>query len=553
MLCLAIAGLVWSQDLPKVKLRGNIPPGDIKLVNRDGAVFTPDSLPADSTKIVGFYQNQGWLDCQLYISVENTANHAIIELNLRKGERYRLICMPIISGPDDSTAVAAQSIVNSYSNQFASSLTIEKIVEGVLSLYAQAGYPYCTVCPGNYRKLNDYKLQISISINPGPHVSVRRVEFRGIRNLSREYLNDYSGLRPPFEYSSDILKTAVWRMNHARFIKGVGFPELRYADNPENGIIFFSIEEVPSIMIDGALGYSSKDKSLYGIFNGAVSNILGGGRQFIFNLSRKDKTSRKIRFNYIEPLIFRQPLTLDLTAYQDDRDSLYIETGGQAGIIYSSSLSFEYGLALGVSRIAPESYGRSIIPTKNRRSIEIHFAADNRDYPANPKNGDYLRFEAGFISETTRRDSLFAGSSRYIRTAKIDYQQSIAIGSLSSFYGRAYGRGDFSEQGSIDRQFAVGGFGYLRGYNQDIFFVMRAAIITVEYRLLTGKDGRAYIFSDIGFLQKGLGSNEVENKNGFGIGIVAPNRAGVAIIELATPSDDGISAIKLHFGLKTGF
>lgn len=263
--------------------------------------------------------------------------------------------------------------------------------------------------------------------------------------------------------------------------------------------------------------------------------------------------SRKLRFNYIEPLVFHQPLTLDLAAYQDDRDSLYIETGGLAGVTYSSSLSFEYGLSFGASRISPESYGRSIIPNKNRRSITLNFVGDTRDYPANPKSGDYLQLEANFINETVRPDSIFTGRSSNFRTAKIDYRKSIAIGQSSSIYGRVYGRGDFSGLGAVDRQYAVGGFGSLRGYNQDFFFAMRAAIITVEYRLLTGKEGRAYIFSDVGFLQKGLGSNKVENKAGFGIGIVAPTRTGLAIVELAAPSDEGVSATKLHFGLKAGF
>jgi outer membrane protein assembly factor BamA len=549
---LAIYVIAWAQDVSKVTLRGDIPPRDIKLANRNGATFAPDSLAADSLKIVGYYQNQGWLDCRLSMLIVNTADRAFIEFRLQKGVRYRLDCIPSISGSEDSAAAGAKSIINSYSNQFASSIIIEKIAEDILRLYARVGYPYCTVCPGNYRKLIDGKLQVSISINPGPQVMVRRIEFKGIRNISQEYLNEYSGLRLPFRYSSDILNTAIWRLNHARFLKGAGFPELRYIDAPETGIVFFPIEEISPVIIDGALGYSSKDKSLYGMVNGIISNILGGGRQFIFNLSRKDKVSRKLRFNYIEPLIVHQTLTLDLAAYQDDRDSIYIETGGQAGVTYSS-IPFEYGLSFGASRIVPESYGRSIIPNKNRLSITLNFVGDTRDYPANPKSGDYLQLEANFINETVRRDSVFTGRSSNFRTVKIDYQKSIAIGLTSSIYGRVYGRGDFSGLGAVDRQYAVGGFGSLRGYNQDIFYVMRAGVITVEYRLLTGKEGRAYIFGDMGFLQKGLGSNKIEKKVGFGIGIVAPTPTGLAIVELAAPSDEGVSAAKLHFGLRAGF
>ncbi len=548
-----IAGGALAQNQSKVTLSGDIPAGGIRLVNRPGTFFIPDSLAADSARIVSYYHNQGWLDCRLSVSSTSKKGLTIIKYRLFKGERYRLAFAPIIGCPDDSIATASKSIVDFYANQFASSATIEKIADDILRLCARAGYPYCAVIPGGFRKKAGSILEISIVINPGPRVLVKRVEFDGTRNINPGFLSYYSGLRIPFVYSIDLMNSIVWRLNRAHFLKGVGSPKLRYIDIPENGIVYIPIMEMPPVILNGALGYSSGDKSFYGIFNGAVSNILGGGRQFTFSVSRKDKVSRKLRFNYIEPLFLRRPLALELTAYQDDRDSLYIETGGQAGITITSSISFEYGLALGISRIAPESYGRSIIPNKKRQLISFHFVSDTRDNSANPLNGDYLRLEASFFNEISRGDSMFSSSSKVYRTAAIDYQKSIAVGLSSSIYGGVYARGDFSGLNSADRQFAVGGFGSLRGYGQDIFYVMRAAIFTVEYRLLTGREGRAYIFADMGFLQKGLVSKKIENKNGFGIGILAPTRSGAATIELAAPSDEGVSAIKLHFGFKAGF
>jgi translocation and assembly module TamA len=553
ILGLILSGNLMAQDSLKVVLRGNRLPSGLILANRNGTIYRSDSVAVDSIKIVSAYQNQGWLDCQLQKTVEIRDHRVEISYRIQIGERYRLILIPIINGPDDSTAIAAKSIINSYSNQTASSLIIDNLANDLLQLYANDGYPYCTVNPGDYRKLENGILQVTVTIIPGPTVTIRRTEFTGLKNLDRNFLDTYSSLRPPFKYSSATVNTAAWRLSHARFIKSSADPELRYIDTPENGIIYFPIVEISSVILDGALGYSSKDKSVYGLVNGQVSNILGRGRQFGFNWLKKDKASRKLRSAFSEPLIFDQPLRLDLAAYQDDRDSLYIETGGQVGLTFTPFAAFEYGLAFGISRITPELFGRSVIPGKKRRWLTLNFIADTRDYQANPHKGDYLQFKADFINEITHTDSLFAGASINIRSARVDYQHSLSIGKSQSLYIRIFGRGDFSGDGSIDRQFPVGGFESLRGYNQDIFYVKRAAILTFEYRLLTGTEGRAYIFGDMGILQQGLGFNKTEQKAGFGIGLAAPTRPGLAIVELAAPSDEGVSAIKLHFGIKAGF
>jgi translocation and assembly module TamA len=544
---------VHAQSPAKVLLRGERLPDGLVLTSRTGSPFNPDSLRADSIRITAYYQNLGWLDCQLQLAITEQRDRIVIDYVLLKGERYKLLPVPNLNASVDSLDSIIKSITDSYKNLRATSVNIENLVDDILQVYADNGYPYCEITPGDFRKLDNTILQVLVTIVPGPKVVVRRIQYPGIKNLDRSFLDNYIHINLPIDYSSTVMDAAAWRLGHAHFLKGTAQHELRYLDYPENGIVYFPIEEVSPVILDGAFGYSANDKSLYGLANGTISNILGRGRQFSFNWLKKDKSSRKLRLTYNEPLFLNQPLRLDLAVYQEDRDSLYIESGGQLGLAYTSTTALEFGLAFGASRISPEPYGLTILPGKNRRWITINFVADTRDYSNNPQKGDYLQLEASFINETTRRDSLFALVSTNFRTAKLDYQRSIPIGKSQSIFARLNGRGDFSGDGSIDRQFPVGGFGNLRGYSQDLFYAMRATIITTEYRLLTGKDGRAYIFADMGLLQKGLGSNKTQQKAGFGIGIAAPVLTGLAIIELAVPSDEGLSATKLHFGIKAGF
>jgi outer membrane protein assembly factor BamA len=529
-------------------------PDEITLVNRPGMPYLADSLAIDSTRLAAFFQNRGWFDCQIKITLRKHAGDIEIDYEALKGRLYKLSFNPVFASESDTIQSIVLAAIDQFENQSAITGNIENLANEVLGIYADHGFPYCEVKPQDFQKTPEGILKIKLYINPGPKVEIFKIEFSGRKNLEQKFLESYISLGIPCLYSAHKLETVRWRLTRAGFLKDVGDFQLRYSNSPEKGIAFLPIKEVSPVAIDGAIGYSSKNKSIYGQVMGALTNILGKGRQFVVNWTKKDKASRKLRLAYTEPLAFGQPIRIGLAAYQDDRDSLYIESGGELGISLMASENLNYGVSLGASQITPEPYGRSLLPSKRRLWLAAGLSADTRDNQVNPRWGDFLKLEARFINEKAREDTIFPGVSINFRTARLDYQKSIPTGRNQSIFIGMSGRGDFSTNGSIDRQFPVGGFGSLRGYSQDFFYAIRTAIISLEYRLLTGREGRAYIFTDMAAFQRGLVfNNKTEFKSGFGIGILAPVQTGLATVELAVPSDEGVSAIKLHFGIKAGF
>ena len=168
------------------------------------------------------------------------------------------------------------------------------------------------------------------------------------------------------------------------------------------------------------------------------------------------------------------------------------------------------------------------------------------------------------IRETTKQDENFPAVSDDYRTMNFKAEKYLRITNSSTLMGRLQGKGDFSETVPFDRQFPLGGMGSLRGYSQDFFYVLRYGTVSIEYRLLTSRTGRAYIFTDMAVFQilqtlrasntnSQASNNETSYKAGFGIGLTASVRGGLATIEIAAPSDEGLASAKLHFGLKAGF
>jgi outer membrane protein assembly factor BamA len=545
-----------QRTVSSLKYIGEKPRGLTGLYNIPGRQFEPDSLSSDSLKIVGYYQNRGWYDCSVSLQTIEKNDGVEIKYEITRGNIYRLAFDFYNPSFADTLQANVFYLISFYENKPATSANLGRLSDDIIRYFSENGFPYCDVRYTDPKFENSDLLRLTVDMQPGPEVKIERVVFAGLKNLDAGFLQGYTGIVPPSVFSSNQLNNAQKRLNRAAFIRDAGNYELRYQNFPERGIIIFPITEVPPLVLDGSAGYSSRDNEFYGRFNITISNILGKGRQARFEWAKKDKPSRKLRFVFTEPYPFGIPFDAEFEFYQDDRDSLFIDNGGSVGLRYLASDIYSYGVAFGLSTLNPESYGRTILPHKNKLKLSASFSADTRDSQLNPRTGDYLYLNANFISETVDGDSLFPASNTNYRTAELRWEKLIPVTMSSTLFGGLWAKGDFSNNLTPDRLSPLGGLGSLRGYMQDQFFVSRLTVGTFEYRLLTSRQGRAYIFSDGAVFQIPGPSGDdakTEYRSGFGVGLTAAVKIGLATVEIAVPDDEGFSNAKLHFGIKTGF
>ncbi|OQX92458.1 MAG: hypothetical protein B6D58_02865 [candidate division Zixibacteria bacterium 4484_95] len=565
-----LASTIQAGDIiKKISFKGDKLSSKIHLFNRPKREFKPDSLSSDSLKIISYFQNHGWFDCQVDIDVREKGDGVEIIFNVDKKDRYFLSININETGGRKLFSDEIYSVLERFERKPAITSNIDDLANEIIEIYADNGYPYCEVKVSGVKTINSRNrsklklLEFTLNIQPGPEMTVEKIDFPGRKNLGYRFLETYSGLKPPFLFSTAKLKLTQRRLSLAEFLRDTGDIQVRYFKSPEKGVVFFPIKEASPLMIDGAVGYSSDDDEFYGRLSAIIKNILGKGRMVKFDWSKKDKQSRWLKVGFSEPYPMGIPLRFDIEFYQNDRDSIFIESGGTIGLSLISSDIFTYGVSLGVSKISPEFYGKSLLPQKEKLRFSVNFSADTRDFPTNPGLGDYLYIEGVFVSEKIKGNDYFASGSDNYRSINLKIEKYVHLFRSSILFVGISGQGDFSENISPDRQFPIGGFGSLRGYKQDIFYVSRSAIATVEYRLLTSRNSRAYIFSDMAFFQTPgnyytsgnaqKNSKATEFKTGYGFGLATSVKTGSMVIEIAVPHDEGISSTKLHFGLKAGF
>jgi len=541
----------------KISFKLAKPSEKLNLFNSPPNEYSPDSTHIDSLKVVQHFQSQGWLDCEAKVTTHINKNKVDISYSVIKNQIYRLSIICDLVLPGDESPGYLDDVILPYHDQPADEKTIDRAIREALANLSENSYPYAEIRIKSLTKNSDSKLlNLTLDINPGPAVVINRVIFEGVRNLISEFLITYTNLHPPFAYDQNRIDYAGKRLSTAVFAEQTGNSYLRYSQYPENGILVIPIKESPSVIIDGALGYSSNENSFYGRIEIQLSNMFGSGRQALVGWSKKDKYSSNINFGYLEVCPFDLPLQANFKIYQNDRDSLYIETGGNSGISFLFSDRYQYSVVAGISQITPERYGALLIPKKDKMFVEAGFTANTKDHNLNPKSGELFSLAAAIARENNHQDSLFSSNDKSYRTVRFVAEKFIQISRTSVIALLTKGSSDFTLDIPPDRQFAIGGFSSLRGFFQDQFYVSRYVIGSLEYRLLTSSTGRAYIFTDMAIFQQGgsdVSDSDTIYKSGSGIGITTAVRTGTAALELAVPHDTGFSDTKIHFGLRAGF
>ena len=177
------------------------------------------------------------------------------------------------------------------------------------------------------------------------------------------------------------------------------------------------------------------------------------------------------------------------------------------------------------------------------------FTYDDRDFPANPLKGFYyetsvstaLRKESGKKSEGGRRLSLIA-----------EYYIGITNRSIISLNIHAFNVRTDAGKVPFSDLFRVGGATSLRGYRENQFRGASVGWANIEYRFITGKISRLFVFTDIGFISDRQQEGDI-SRYSYGAGIRTSTALGQIGIDFGIGEDDSFSNGKIHLSLNGAF
>ncbi len=452
---------------------------------------------------------------------------------------------------------------------------LEADLDALLGRYEAAGLPLAQAFVEEVALLpNDPpRLSVTIRVEEGDSLRIRRVEVAGAERTSAAYAARVTGLSPGDPVARYDPKAVQERLDATGFFEEVGAPALRIAEDG-GAVVRIPVKEVPPGAFDLAVGYlppASEGASGRVVGNGHLTlrNLFGGGRALSLRLDRRPGETTRAVVQASDPFIAGLPLAVEGRFEGLQEDSTYGTRAYDLGLGYRLADRLYAAVTLRREVTRPGQAGGALragqqrIPRAEAFFAGLRLRYQDVDFPANPRRGLFVETElssgrkarafAAVTAEgdtTRRREALrqqrLTGTARLFRP--VLRRQVAVLGAEGALL--------VSDAYDLSDLFRFGGATSLRGYDEDRFRGSAVARLVAEYRYQLERRSYAYLFFDLGFVRTPALSAAVSAREdwhpGYGLGLQLKTRLGLVGATYALNTEDGLTGGRIHLGLSVG-
>ncbi len=539
---------------------------------RPGNVYTSQSVNLTNKKIADDLQSIGYLfgridSVAIQVQDSNTVN---LTWHIYDGSIVRLGKISLAPGVFDDELIYSQLDLKEgdiYNRQ-----SVESDLLRINQLYARRGHPFAELIISSARlekSDDDFYINIDLEVDPGDTVKIENIHINGNNVTHDNVILRELDITSGDLYNQDKIDQIPAKLNRLGFFKDVNQPRLTINSSGQN-LLFLEVVEGNTTTFDGVVGYippsqvtGGEDGYFTGLINLSFRNLFGTGRRFEVNWKKQDRYSDEFRLYYQEPWIFGFPVNIGGGLYRLVRDTTYIERSYNLDGILRLSSNFNVTFSLLQKSYTPDSLAsREQRLAENKiYSGEVGIIYDTRDLPVNPQKGllydtyysfgfktnlgpDYLFPEDG-LAEREEIQKIRVGLSFF---------QSLwqnQVFALKFFGARVEGS---ENQLQLTDHYWFGGARTLRGYREDRFHGTTVSYVNLEYRFLTGRESRIYLFNDWGFYHFETDEGtEQDILPGYGMGIRFLTPLGIMSVDFGLGRKDTFSTGKIHIGIVNNF
>jgi outer membrane protein insertion porin family len=403
---------------------------------------------------------------------------------------------------------------------------------------------------GRQIKINEFSVS-------GNHVTKDKVILREL------------GIQPGDLYNQDKIDRIPQNLNRLGFFKNVNPAAVLIKDSVTT-LLKIAVEEGNTTTFDGIVGYipaASDQTDPQGYFTGLIQlgfrNLFGTGRRFDVHWKKPDQYSDEFKLYYEEPWVLNLPLNLGLALERVVRDTTYIERSYSLSSSVRFSSTFRLKLQIISKSIIPDSLASRVLRLTDNSVVtaDIGLEYDSRDQPYNPRSGlSYHTYYSEGLKKNNgppyllQEDSL-AGRER-LQSIRLDFAYFINLIGNQVLAVNVVGKRISSDKNQLQLSdlFWFGGTTTLRGYRENQFHGRTVSWCNLEYRFLTGRDSRIFLFNDWGYYHYQDKTGKHENilpAYGFGLRFRTP--LGILGVDYGLGRGDTFSTGKIHFSVVNTF
>ncbi len=514
LICILIGlGLTVGTAAGRPVVFKGLPPANADKIERLAA---RDNVPADS--LLAVLLAEGYLDAVVTVDSSGVVVSAGSQATLRS---------VIVAGEEDSSVVG-------FAGPFTRAL-VERITDSLVADRQNAGHYFATV---SFEKIvrSGEEVTLHVRSTPGPMVRVGSIRYVGLRRVRAAFIERYLSVTSGDSLTDEGLERierAAGAIPLVRFVPPVAVrPRPGYAEADLE--LTFAEDHPLAFELGGGYVPDSREDELVWHVDARFSNLLGGGRSARILSERREEGRQVLQVGYAQPVfLLGLGRVRGEVATRDYRESFYefAVTGGWEARIQPDLTA---GVDLGYRGVEPSGNQASFRAYQAGFSVSWERLAD----PLNPREGFRAATRVAYSHRRYSADTLSRVTARAFNETRTRFDAAVfqpLVGALVGHVGVGYqGLETAEDLPPLSELVLVGGPGTIRGYRNEQFAVVRAALLTVEPRVRFGS-GYLFGFVDGAYLNNRVASvvgtrTDEEFKTGYGLGLaVVTQRRGVKL------------------------
>jgi outer membrane protein insertion porin family len=277
-------------------------PGLMSWYSKDDQ-YSREKLSGDLEKLQSFYMNRGYADFAVdstQVSISPDKRGMYIDASVKEGEVYKVTDVKLL-GKLILPEKTLRQFVYIKKGQTFNRAAIEASTKAIKAILANLGYAYAKVTP--IPKLDKEKrtVDLTLYIEPGQRVYVRRIVFQGNTGTEGDVLRREMRQLEGSWYSQAAVDRSKIRLQQLGFFKKVEISKKRVPGTQDQVDVDVKVEEQSAGSLQFGVGYSQYSGI---ILNASVSqrNLFGTGDSFSVSGSRSTY-STSFGLNYYNPYL----------------------------------------------------------------------------------------------------------------------------------------------------------------------------------------------------------------------------------------------------------
>ncbi len=434
-----------------------------------------------------------------------------------------------------------------------------KFRKEIISYCENNGYPFASLQIDSVDIVGQC-IKGNLILRKNSLVQIDSIVLKGNPKISRRYFVHYLQIKPGDVYNQSKINETRKLVGDLQFIEQAKPVEYEFRKGKVD--LYFYLKNKPANFFNGMIGFASgtvekPEFQVTGDLNLILVNSFKIGEKINIYWDKYQANSQNLKLGFQFPYIFILPIGVDLKVGLEKNNIDYLNTNLYAAADYSFSANHKMIAYLSQKKsylIDNSENTDTTLASVSRFTAGLSFYINTTDYYLNPRKGYLLDISTGYGNRSTQ----VSGSASVAEIAfKGEWYAPVGNLGVIAFLNKTAGL--FANTGFYGNElFKIGGINTIRGFDEQSILASSYSIISIEPRLMIGKNSSAYLFGDLAWYQ----SNQIDKMVtdmpfGFGIGMNIDTKAGIFKLNYALGKQFDnpikISSSKVHFGFYARF